>query len=156
MLVAPSFDSYLLEEIADRLRAEDRQELLTVTPDIGVMDQLTNAAANAQEVYLLWPDKSYYPIGIVGLTVSPFPGWGSIWMVCTDDVAAHRIAVRKTTQALVDGWRPLFDHGLHCLVDSRNTMHVKWLDRLGLVREDGVTINDVQFIHFTYRRDPNV
>ena len=76
------------------------------------------------------------PIGCGGLMVQ-WPGVGCVWMILSDDAAAHGLWLTKTVHAFLD--QMVLEHGLHRLEAvalEESTRNQQWLALLGFTRED--------------------
>lgn len=134
--------------IASRLREADRREcdaLLALPPE----QVLPQAVAAGQRVWTLHTAAGE-PVGLYGVNpVEGLPQVGTIWAVGTTGVTGSRdliVAAAACVDALNDEYPVLTN-----LMDARNTLHQRWLRRLGFVflrRIESWGARGVPFIEF--------
>jgi hypothetical protein len=113
--------------VALNMREDDKQEVSAASG----MDPLRalefGVSASSGYCYAALDPKGW-PAVVFGVVEMPFGG--APWLLGTDSIARYARRFHKEAVAIVD--RMLTDWGtLYNLVDARNTVHVKWLRRLG-------------------------
>jgi hypothetical protein len=89
-------------------------------------------------------------VAIFGVAPSPYEGYGAVWLVATNAVQRHRLALLAECRAWRDDWATKYSRGLHNLVDSRNGTHLKWLKTLGFTFGHTADVNGAPFIYTVY------
>lgn len=114
--------------IAPRLRKADREECQAATgrePHGVLLDGL-----NMGDITLTLRDKNGLRVGVCGVVPSHIPDAGAIWLCATDDIYQNQITfLRQSREALKELQRDYL--ALFNCVDSRNTIHMKWLKWMG-------------------------
>lgn len=127
---------YDVSYISDRLRQADKRELSTALPGIPFRQIVKEAVASSAICETIeWGG----PIGVWG--VVPFPEFGSIWMVSTDQLEAVSLPFLRACRPAIGRAHALFPT-LACGPHRDNTLHLNWLRWLGF------TQNDVGHPHF--------
>ena len=114
-------------ELAPLLRAEDRDEVLTLGLD--PVDGLLHSVAGAREAWTYRADgriicmAGVAPLSLIGTTGVP-------WLLGSDLVPAHRRAFMVETRRMIGRWLALFPT-LRNVVDARYAAAIRWLEWLG-------------------------
>jgi hypothetical protein len=87
-------------------------------------------------------------IGMFGVSEYGMPkGFGSIWFLGSDECTRHPITFVKEgiryTQELMQKYDIIIN-----AVDSRNTSHVEWIQRIGMSLSNPIIINGYEFLQF--------
>jgi hypothetical protein len=114
--------------IAPLLREADKAEIKAMTGSSPLIPLLTSFNESDIVWFAYRPDGS--PLAIFGVGKDIDCAAGIPWMLATDEAKRFAVSLVKMGQKWVD--RRLSDYGLlHNFVDSRNTVHINWLKRLG-------------------------
>ena len=142
-------------KISHRLRAEDERELQAAHPTRCVRGVLKEAWEKSQGAcWLLYTTADEQnPILLFGcVTVrGEFTRVGVPWMVATPEVGRHAISVIREARQWFRAWSWWNNH--HILmnhVEVRNTLHVRWLDLIGVSWGDPVKRNGIEVVPFYY------
>lgn len=139
------------EYVGENLRAEDAREVITATgaaPCVAVLDAL----AQSRKCFAIRPVindiPSRYPVAIYGVADDPrSPGFGNVWLLATPSVRQVSLALMKASEPLLIALGHDYPNGLHCAVDARNNLHLRWLRCCGFVTVGECAINGHTFIH---------
>lgn len=145
------------EWIGPYLRPEDVSEIEAASGKTPAR-LLPEAFRLSKQCYAIRHRKGDYldlnPCALFGVCDYPqWPQWGVVWMLCTPQVSAVRSSVMHAAPQYLDMMGEGFESGLHCLVDSRNTLHLRWLIRN---RFRVIETIDTNGIPFFYCQRPNV
>jgi len=112
-----------LKYLAPRLRFEDKREILSSS---GLLPfyALYFSYLHSNIVFTIVNDKKE-PVGIFGVTVS-----GAIWLLATDKLKEIQFAFLKENKKVIDFLNTKYKI-LWNYVDSRNSLHIKWLKWCG-------------------------
>lgn len=89
-----------------------------------------------------------HPVAIFGVADDPQnDSMGVVWLLATERIYKVARALMKVAPAWLDKLSEDYPGGLHNLVDARNTLHVRWLQKTGFRSLGVVPINGQQFIH---------
>lgn len=136
--------------LADRLRWEDLRELQTANSTAPIKKILTDAVRISREAYALTTEPPGSPFALLGVADSRLQeGAGAVWMVASPEVTRHRLNTLAVCRDFRDRWTGLYPSGLHNFIDTRNLLHIRWLQLLGFRFGRKVLVQDVEFI-FTY------
>jgi hypothetical protein len=93
------------------------------------------------------------PMAIFG-TVAAQEGFGSIWMVGTDDIAKYPLRTLRLSKVVLQGLMEPYDM-VGNMVFAENTVHVKWIDWLGFtfIQETTYGPNNDLFYEFAKIKD---
>jgi hypothetical protein len=135
--------------VFDNLRWEDQQEVDTAG---GFSD-----SERRNEVLLAgWKaSKVSYAIEVDGRTVAvlglvPTPVANVVWMLCTDEVGTAKKAVLRRCTDVAAKWYRRYGT-LLCIADNRNTLHHRWIKRIGFERHGEADQNGFPFTQYLYR-----
>ena len=135
--------------IAEHLRTADRQELETAS-GVSAEEARSRAWGLSQNRWVALVDD--LPAFVFGVVNDPARGLaGVIWMVCTDRIARAPRGVLRTSQECLDEIAKHFDL-LHNQADCRNTLHLRWIKKLGFTLDDIVQVNGLPFQRFHLTR----
>jgi hypothetical protein len=144
--------------MAPRLRKADKREWRTVTQDDDIVGNLAAAREMSRACYVGRDalNVTSAPFVCYGVCDDPMTeGHGAIWLVATPQVKGFiRDLLRDGPERIrwihERGWYP---QGLHNIVDTRNTTHVKWLRRIGAEVRKGTyaVIDGVPFAYFRFK-----
>ena len=142
------------EWIAPRLREQDRREIETAT---GKTPEavLPTSVSQSLECYVARPFGQENPCVIFGLYQDRVdPAVGLVWLMATPEVTRAAKAVLLESRVWINKWLSKFDY-LANIVDVRNTLHIRWISRLGFTFGQRVTVNGHTFRYFFKRKDPS-
>lgn len=116
--------------LAPRLREADKDEYrayLGMEPEVALALDIANSTG--ENWAMIGSDGEVF--GLFGIdAVDQHPTFGIVWMLSSPDIFKYRREFIKATSAALEmlhGKFPLI--GNH--IDARNTVHVRWLKRLG-------------------------
>ena len=112
-----------LKYLAPRLRFEDKREILS-TAGMFPYTALYYSYLKSAIVFTIVNDKKE-PVGIFGVTVS-----GAIWLLATDKLKEIQFTFLKENKKVIDFLNTKYKI-LWNFVDSRNSLHIKWLKWCG-------------------------
>ena len=112
-----------LKYLAPRLRFEDKREILS-TAGMLPYTALYYSYLKSAIVFTIVNDKKE-PVGIFGVAVS-----GAIWLLATDKLKEIQFAFLKENKKVIDFLNTKYKI-LWNYVDSRNSLHIKWLKWCG-------------------------
>lgn len=118
-------------------------DIYAVTPiwGTGTGDEKTTYEGDAVAIFGVTPDPSNY-------------GWGIVWMLSTKMLPSTSEDIMKATPDWVIKQFDRFPHGLHNLIDSRNTRHIKWLKKMYATFDHDHVLplgpDKVPFLHFKF------
>ena len=112
-----------LKYLAPRLRFEDKREILS-TVGMFPYTALHYSYLKSAIVFTIVNDKKE-PVGIFGVTVS-----GAIWLLATDKLKEIQFTFLKENKKVIDFLNTKYKI-LWNFVDSRNSLHIKWLKWCG-------------------------
>ncbi len=116
-----------VHELAPRLRAEDRAEVLAL--GFAPVDGLLQSVVGAQEAWTYRADRQI--ICMAGITPLSLIGRvGVPWLLGSDLVLQHRRTFMTETRRMVAHWLTQFDM-LRNVVDARYEAAIRWLRWLG-------------------------
>lgn len=135
--------------IADRIRPEDLQEL--DLHDIKPVDALTMGFVDSLQPLTVIVNGS--PVAMFGIVPvgdkNPSLANPSVWLLGTQDLFTIKVPFLRQSRA----WLNHIQKPFPCCgnwVDSRNTMHCRWLRWLGFEIQSSVLIKDVP-VHYYFR-----
>lgn len=155
VIVRPADDA-AVRYVARNLRWEDAREVSTASRKFPE-EALFEGHARSRESWIASIEDGP-PILLFGVSDDPDRRTGIPWLVGTDRTRLlARTALRLTPEWFARWVRDRYPGGLRNVVDARNTMHVRWLTRIGCRFDDPpVEINKHQFLPFTWRMSANV
>ena len=87
-------------------------------------------------------------IGMFGVSKYDLPkGFGSVWYFGSDECSKHPFTFVKGGIKYTKQWLQEYDILLNA-VDSRNTIHIEWLKRIGMTISTPIYINGYKFLQF--------
>ena len=88
------------------------------------------------------------PLAIFGVADDPnTAAWGVVWMLATPRIQKVWLALMKVSPKWLDLLAAPYTAGLHNIVDARNTLHVRWLQKTGFKPRQTIIHNGHKFIH---------
>jgi hypothetical protein len=131
--------------IERNLRPEDRREVETVSGKVEGM--LSVFLSLSRSAYTFRFDNGD-PFAIFGVVTDPkHEGYGAVWLLATPEISQAKRSVLREAERWANRWVKYYPKGLHQLVDSRNTLHLRWLKKLGFKTGQSALIRDVPFIY---------
>lgn len=135
--------------LSTRLRQADVDEIQASSGDSPYL-ALFDGIRESDEC---WIAEDHEPIAIFG--ISPAPGYGAVWMVGTDRFPKLARTLCRQTPLWLDRWLRLYPV-IGNYVDERNTVHVRWLSRVGFTftaRHPVFGYEGRPFLEFSLRQD---
>jgi hypothetical protein len=137
--------------LASHLRPEDAREVLAASGK-SPEQLLPEAFALSKHCFAIRRklDNSLdlNPCALFGVCDYPqAPQWGVVWLLATPQVSAVRNSVMHVAPKYLDRMGAGFETGLHCLVDSRNTLHLRWLLRNRFRAIETINHNSLPFFY---------
>lgn len=134
--------------MAARLRGEDARELETATQKTA-LEVIRTGLQISSEAYTFRLTPSGAPFALFGVAPDKAdPSRGVVWFLASSDVREAALAVLREAPFWIASWERKYPKGLHNVVDSRNALHVRWLEHLGFTKQaETVTLNGVPFFH---------
>ena len=133
--------------LAGRLREEDVREVETASGDSAGVAILRGHSLSLGGAFVgLGHDgRPFCVFGVVPME----DGFGNVWMLATPEMERNKTVFLRTCQNVLSGWQTLF-RLLGNAVDSRNTLHIKWLRWCGFtfLRAVPVGKDNVLFYEF--------
>lgn len=132
-----------------RLRSEDQREIATASGSTDFPAILTRCMRKSKPCFTIYtPEKK--PCAMFGTI--PKVEFAQIWMVCTDDLLPYS---RDFLRQSVAWWARFHQKYpvLWNIVDTRNTVHIRWLEWVGCKFGETllVGVDQVPFIEFNHR-----
>jgi hypothetical protein len=131
-------------ELAPNLRQDDIQEVnaLGLVPE----QSLLRGFVFSKECFSA--KRQGKTIGMFGVSEYGMPkGFGSIWFLGSDECTKIPVTFVKEgiryTQELMQKYDILIN-----AVDSRNTSHIEWIQRIGMSLSNPIMINGYEFLQF--------
>ncbi|CAB4124776.1 hypothetical protein UFOVP63_29 [uncultured Caudovirales phage] len=130
------------------MRDEDVEEAWAIglTP----LDALTQSIHGSTLVYTMIGHEGV-PISIVGVSPSPYPNWGLIWMLGTPGIVSNKITfLRHSRAALVKMFEETGSEVLYNYTYAKNKVHHDWLRWLGFtfIRKVSLLPHGEEFYEF--------
>lgn len=89
-----------------------------------------------------------YPLAIFGVADDPqHDTMGIVWMLATPRIQKVWLALMKIAPLWLNKLSEDYPAGLHNIVDARNTLHIRWLQKTGFRSLGTVQVNGYKFIH---------
>jgi hypothetical protein len=126
------------------MRAEDRAECLAAS---GLPPELSLPWSLRDGAFAMVAPGTGEVLGLCGAKQSPLDNFGTVWMLCTDNVTKHRHELIRRARTWLD---TLPYERVGNIVDARNKLHIRWLALLGF-RFTGALISgpwSLPFIQF--------
>lgn len=145
-------NSYWLNRIAMDIRPADLRELLTVKPETsktvsGIANALLDGVRmSAQRGVLVARDGDLdEPLLVYGVSPSEDQkGLGVCWMMGTTHIPRHARGIISFARGEIASWLKEY-RGVYNFVDTRNTVHVRWLKFMGFSFGGTMPVNGVDF-----------
>jgi len=117
--------------LAPRLRPADYREL-EGCGHTSAFDALAAGLAPGNQAYCVVNQRDDTPTALFGVAKTPSPDFGAVWMVSTPDLFTPSIftCVHKRARAWIEEFHAYYPI-LGNIVHKDNTVHIKWLKRLG-------------------------
>jgi hypothetical protein len=140
-----------IDDLAPRLRKEDRDEVFAIN-GCSPRQALLDGFKLSDECWTIVHNEVV--IGMFG--VAPLEeGVGAIWLLASDDLPKARWEFLKKTRPWITYFLTKYKT-LTNMVDSRNSVHVKWIKWAGFqIIGEALNIGPekVTFLHFSKQRD---
>lgn len=96
------------------------------------------------------------PFALFGVTDDPqHCGMGIVWFLGTPDVKGVGRRILREAAFWLASWDRRYPNGLHNFVDTRNLLHLRWLELLGFEFGPIVDVGDTPFVYTVrYREEP--
>lgn len=134
--------------IAPLLREADKNEIAASTGSSPVDAMMYSIMGSKEAFVACLPDGT--PVALFGIGDDGV-GYGVPWMVGTDDMIRFSKSLVKDARKWVDKKTTEYPM-LYNYVDSRNTVHINWLRRIGFTVSEipeYFAVSDVPFYLFT-------
>lgn len=117
-------------ELAPRLRTADLREIELFSPGRDPVDVLQEGAEYSVPSCTIVGNRGHLA-GMFGV-VPGDSGFGKIWLLGTDELVSHPLKQQFINEvpAYLSNLERLYT-ALGNVIDTRNTVHIKWLRRLG-------------------------
>lgn len=137
--------------IGQNLRDEDRREVETASGR-PVEQVLLEAFYVSRQCYTIRLNLAgaidEHPAAIFGVSDDPnTPGLGVMWLLATERIRNGALAVLREAPKWLDHFNLMYTTGIHNYVDTRNSLHIRWLMLTGFTFEEARMINGVPFVH---------
>lgn len=137
--------------LSSRLRPEDIREIETTTgkaPEVTVPLSFDVSTKCYTIRYSNNGVVERYPLAICGVADDPQDDlMGIVWMLATPRIQKVWLALMKVADTWLDRLSEDYPEGLHNIVDARNMLHIRWLQKTGFRSLGTVTVNGYKFIH---------
>lgn len=142
----PSVESDILE-VADNIRPEDEREVLA-GGKTSVEESLESGFFSSDPVYSIVVSGEETPLAMFGVVPRQHAP-GSIWMLATKDLPKYAMSFLKRSTEVVN-YLQTFHPVVSNYVDSRNHLHIRWLEWTGFVflQEGDIVVNGTVFHYF--------
>lgn len=88
------------------------------------------------------------PIAVYGVADDPNDSsMGIVWLLATPRMSSISRPFLRIAPRLLDHLTANYTRGLHNIVDARNALHLRWLQKTGFVLGDCTQRNGYKFIH---------
>lgn len=141
------------EFISRNLRADDAREVETAS-GLPAEVVVPLSLAHSREAYVIHLQSreggiEKDPCALFGVSDDKrMEGLGVMWLVGTSAMRRGALSIIREAPHWLDHFNRLYPNGLHNIVDSRNDLHVRWLQLTGFVFGDVQPIlQDVPFLH---------
>jgi hypothetical protein len=144
--------------VADHLSIADQLEVDTVATNnptpLSTFDAIkwgVNASEEAFAVCPILDGQEAAAVALFGLVpdTERSPQMAVVWMVTCDMLMTTSRDILRQAPEWTQDWLKKYPMGLHNLVDSRNTRHIKWLKKMGADFPGvGRHIRDIPFLYF--------
>lgn len=131
-------------ELAPNLRQDDINELkaLGLTPQ----QSLLRGFVFSEECFSVKAKGK--TIGLFGVSEEGMPkGFGSIWFLGADELNQYPVTFVKEGIRYTKQLMQKYDIIINA-VDTRNTSHVEWIQRIGMSLSNPLMINGYEFLQF--------
>lgn len=155
--------SPLVNHVATHLRAADRRELETTSRGTGLKvtpaEKVVLSARLSRYVYAGQPKGpspvpwGLPPIVLWGVADSQVAlGRGVAWMVATPHIKRYAKSLIRDMREWIAWLQPRYPDGFDGIIDSRNRVHVRWLEKLGFrfAVDPAAVFEGVPFFYFRY------
>ena len=126
-----------LEELAPKLRKEDKDEIEASTGSTDYLEMLLLSWELSSECLTVICDKEV--VGVFG--VRELKGHGIPWLLGSDNVAKDRKYFLRESRMIISRWLKTYSL-LFNYVDCRNDTSIKWLKFLGFKMIRKLTLTD--------------
>lgn len=149
MIKTPFASEWDVQAVARELHPLDKQEFAALSGGTYVPDRMQDL--RPCRVVRGVTTRGEMPVALFGCDPDPkLWGCGVVWMLTTLMPLGFSRDILKEAPTWFAYWLARYPKGIHNIVDSRNTRHVKWLHRMGFEFPEnrGVMIGDVPFLYF--------
>lgn len=133
--------------ISSRLRPDDIREIETSTGR--TPHEIVPLSFDiSEECFTVRSLHSDEPIAIYGVADdSNDPSMGVVWLLATTRMSSISGSFLRAAPKLLDHLTAHYTRGLHNIVDARNMLHIRWLQKAGFVQAGCIQRNGYKFIH---------
>lgn len=134
--------------LAEHLRPDDQRECETASGK-PVRETLLESFHLSSMCFTAFPLRDAgSPVCIFGVAPDAIdPHLGVCWLVGTPEISRWGKHILTRSPRWLSAFLREFPAGLHNYVDQRNTLHLKWLSRLGFQKLAPVLLNSSPFEH---------
>lgn len=133
--------------LSSRLRPDDIREIEAATgrPPTEIVPL---SFSISEECYTVRSQHSDEPIAVYGVADDPNDlSMGIVWLLATPRMSTISREFLRIAPRLLDHLSANYTRGLHNIVDARNALHIRWLQKTGFVLSTGAQRNGYKFIH---------
>tara|TARA_B100001175_G_C19382166_1_gene577104 strand:- start:20 stop:427 length:408 start_codon:yes stop_codon:yes gene_type:complete len=111
------------------MRSADSAEVSAVTkqPPVRVLVDGINGSKPCFTIKRVFDGK---PCGIFGATEGDHTGSGLVWMLGTNDLTSNWRSFLRFSRPFIEELHKHYGF-LYNVIDARNTVHIRWLERMG-------------------------
>lgn len=134
--------------LSSRLRPEDTREIIASTGRQPA-EIVPLSFDLSEECFTVRSQHCDEPIAIYGVADDPNDtSMGVVWLLATPRMSSISRSFLRTAPKLLDYLAAHYTRGLHNIVDGRNVLHLRWLQKTGFVLLDEVRRRSgVNFLH---------
>jgi hypothetical protein len=133
--------------LSSRLRPDDSREIITSTGR--APEEIVPLSFDiSDECFTVRSQHSDEPIAIYGVVDDYTDArMGVVWLLATPRMSSISRSFLRKAPELLDYLAGHYTRGLHNLVDARNTLHLRWLQKTGFRLGDCIQRNGFKFVH---------
>jgi hypothetical protein len=133
------------------LREADKRELIAST-GMSAGKALTQSVTYPHTSSWIGYSDSLYPLAIFGHFSTPEVSGKGIWMVATKRIYKYIPEFKRFSDGILKCWLRKYGK-LYSYIDTRNKVHMRWLDGLGFNLGNTLTLNGYTFQYFYKEND---
>lgn len=137
-----------ITQIQDNLRMEDRREMEHVNAALGKHCTVRDSVVRSWERGVLFDTRVGRPVLAYGVVPDETAeGYGVCWMMGTPLIQKNPLGILRFARREIESWMREFTT-IYNFVDTRNELHVRWLQILGFTLGAKFPVNGVDFQFF--------